>query len=34
MSARKQIGSDDVVDMELHCVGAARLYVPVSKSKR
>ncbi len=20
MSARKQIGSDDVVDMELHCV--------------
>jgi hypothetical protein len=30
MSARKQIGSDDVVDMELHCVACGtRLYVSV-----
>jgi len=30
MSARKQIGLDDVVDMELHCVACGtRLYVSV-----
>ncbi len=29
MSTRKQIGPDDVVDMELHCVACGtRLYVP------
>lgn len=30
MSAKKRSGSDEVVDMELHCVTCgARLYVPV-----
>jgi len=33
MSARKQTGSDDVVDMELHCVRCgARMYVPVQQA--
>ena len=34
MSARKQVGSDDVVDMELHCVRCkTRLYVPASQAE-
>ncbi len=34
MSARKQIGSDDVVDMELHCVACGtRLYLAVPQAQ-
>ena len=34
MNTRKQIGSNDVVDMELHCVACGtRLYVPALQAE-